>query len=192
MIDYSIYNLDFNKFNLKEEQFDHLSQLHGVMHTYRVMIHCLRLGVLTGKIAKAKTAFYGAYIHDMARTNDGYCTKHGADASSLKLPLYEVRFKQQGATDDDIDTISHIVTWHSLSCDEPTDHPAWDTLAILKDADALDRIRLGMHGLNPEFLRYGETNNCITFGEQLYYNTNGKSIASFKEVIDIAKEIESK
>lgn len=192
MIDYKIYNIDFNKFNVSKEQFDHQSLLHGVMHTYRVMLHCLKLGVLTGKTEKAKIAFWGAYIHDMARTNDGYCTKHGADASCLKLPLYEHKFKLQGATNDDIDTIKQIVTCHSLSCEEPKDNPVWETLAILKDADALDRIRLGTHDLNPGFLRYEATINCITFGEDLFYNTNDKSIASFNEVIEIAKEIESK
>jgi len=192
MTDYKIYNIDFNKFNLSKEQFDHQSFLHGVMHTYRVMLHCLKLGVLTGKTGKAKIAFLGAYIHDMARTNDGYCTKHGADASRMKLPLYEDKFKLQGATNDDIDTIRQIVTCHSLSCDEPINHPVWETLAILKDADALDRIRLGTHDLNPEFLRYEATNNCITFGEKLFYNTYNKSIASFYEVIEIANDIESK
>lgn len=190
MIDYKTYNIDFSRFNLLPEQFDHQSTLHGTMHTYRVMIHCLRLGILTGKKKEALISFFGAYIHDMARLHDGYCTKHGADSSKYKLPLYQSLFRQCGAKDQDIKTIQQIVTWHSLPNEPAKDHPVWETLALIKDSDALDRIRLGAHDLNPNYLRYEETHKCIAFGEELFYHTVDSKAIDFNDIIQISTSIE--
>jgi hypothetical protein len=191
MIDYNEYKVDFNHFNLLPEQFDQQSYLHGIKHTYRVMLHCLRLGILTNKIREAKIAFFGAYIHDMARLHDGYCTIHGAEAAKYKLPLYEGLFSKYGAIRDDILTIRQIVTRHSLHAEPQKDSKTFSTLAILKDADALDRIRLGVHDLNRDYLRYEITHKCITFGEELFCETNEETITTFNEVIAIANKLDS-
>lgn len=191
MIDYRHYKIDFSTFNLSTEQFDHPSWIHGIKHTYRVMIHCLRLGKITGKVLEAKNAFFGAYIHDMARLHDGYCTRHGADAARFKLPLYYDLFKRNGANSDDLKIIQQIVTWHSLPNEPTRDHNIWPTLAILKDADALDRIRLGEHDLNPDYLRHPETHKSIIFGEELFYKTDNFSLVKFSEVIEKATLIEN-
>lgn len=191
MTDYNKYKIDYTKFNLSSEQFDHPSRIHGIKHTYRVMIHCLRLGLITGKLAEAKNAFFGAYIHDMARMHDGYCTKHGADAAKFKLQLYIDLFIRNGAIEDDLKTIQQIVTWHSLPNEPSRDHKIWPTLALLKDADALDRIRLGEHDLNPNYLRHQETIKAIIFGEELFYNTDKISISTFTEVLEKANQIEN-
>jgi hypothetical protein len=191
MIDYQHYKIDFSKFNLSTEQFDHPSWIHGIKHTYRVMIHCLRLGKITGKVLEAKNAFFGAYIHDMARLHDGYCTRHGADAARFKLPLYYDLFNRYGANSDDLKVIQQIVTWHSLPNEPSSDHSIWSTLAILKDADALDRIRLGEHDLNPDYLRHLETHKSIMFGEELFYKTDNFPLVKFSEVIEKANLIEN-
>jgi hypothetical protein len=190
MIDYSTYDLDFSKFNLTPDQFDQQSHIHGIGHTYRVMLHCLRLGILSNNIKDAKIAVFGAYIHDMARLHDGYCTIHGADSAKIKLPLYWDLFIRHGASDDNLDTIKQIVTRHSVSNEPPKEHLIYSTLAILKDADALDRIRLGKHDLNPDFLRIGITHHSIPFGEDLFFATNNNQVKSFSQMIDIANEID--
>lgn len=189
MTDYSVYNLDFSRFNLSPDQFERESKIHGIKHTYRVMLHCLRLGVKTGMTKKAKIAFFGAYIHDMARTHDGYCTIHGADAAK-RIPHYKQLFYSQGATEEDLKIIAQIVTRHSLREELPEDHPFYDYLAILKDADALDRIRLGQNDLDPSYLRIKETHQCIRFAEELYFNTNDKELTSFTDIISIADHTE--
>lgn len=190
MMDFSIFKIDFNDFNLSTEQFDRQSQLHGIKHTYRVMFHCLRLGILTGKHTEAKNAFFGAYIHDMSRTHDGYCIIHGTNSANYKLPLFQDMFFKYGATYKDIKTIQQIVTHHSLPSEVPVGSGIYSTLAILKDADALDRIRLGKHDLNPDYLRIEASRNSINFGEELFFNTNNKPLNTFIEVIDIALVIE--
>jgi len=185
MTAYSVYNLDFSLFNLSPDQFARESKIHGIKHTYRVMLHCLRLGMLTGMMRKAKVAFFGAYIHDMARTHDGYCTIHGAEAAR-KLPAYKQLFNSQGATDEDLKIIAQIVTRHSLREELPRDHAYYDYLAILKDADALDRIRLGRNDLNPSYLRIRETHECIRFAEELYYLTDTRELTTFTDILALA------
>lgn len=175
------YSIHSGSFQLSEQQFDHHSTLHGILHTYRVMYHTLNLGLLTGHIHEARTAFFAAYIHDMSRQHDGYCTHHGADAATRKLPLYLGLFRENGASEDDFRLIGKAVTLHSTNAELDTNDPDYLTVAILKDADALDRIRLGTDDLNPDFLRLKETKTCIIFAEGLYYQSHLKSYLSFDE-----------
>lgn len=177
------YNIHFNSFGLNENQFDHHSMLHGILHTYRVMVHTLRLGNLTGKHHEARTAFFAAYIHDMARKHDGYCTQHGADSANYKLPLYLRLFSENGATENEILLIGKAVTLHSTNTELPQHDPDWLTVAILKDADALDRIRLGAGDLKPSYLRLKESHGCILYGEEMYERTQGNSYTGFPDFI---------
>lgn len=182
------YNIDFSAFNLNESQFDHPSRLHGVMHTYRVMVHTLRLGLLTGNIKEARNAFFAAYIHDMSRKHDGYCTRHGADAANFKLPVYRDFFLENGATTEALLIIGKAVTLHSTGNELAENDPDWLTVAMLKDADALDRIRLGNYDLDPSYLRLQETHPCIIFGKSLYHQTIEKEILFFHEIIKIKEQ----
>lgn len=179
------FDIPFSEFNLMESQFDHPSRLHGVLHTYRVMLHVLRLGQITGRIAEARNAFFAAYIHDMARKHDGYCTQHGTDAANLKLPLYKSLFQQNGASLSDILVIGKATTMHSLGNELPANDPDWYTVAILKDADALDRIRLGENDLNPSYLRLSETHTFIDFAKQLYYKSVSQHTTDFTAMLEL-------
>ena len=180
------YQLDLGNFNLLEQQFDRSSELHGVMHTYRVMLHVLRLGVATGYIAEARNAFFAAYIHDMARKCDGHCTQHGTDAVNHKLPIYEPLFIKNGAKPTDIPSIGKACTWHSLNHEIITTDPDWLTVALLKDADALDRLRLGERHLDVSYLRFKETLEHIKFARELHFQTKKMNNSSFIDVLNIA------
>ncbi|HOI87539.1 MAG TPA: HD domain-containing protein [Lentimicrobium sp.] len=175
-------------FNLVETQFDHHSNLHGILHSYRVMCHVLRLGALTGYRTEARTAFMAAYIHDMARRHDGYCTRHGADSANTKLPLYRELFLRNGAEADDLFTIGVAVTQHSLGRELTQGDPAWLVTALLKDADALDRIRLGANDLDPAYLRLPETHLLIPYARELFYQTSRMKPGSFTQILKIAEE----
>ncbi|MHC1775162.1 MAG: HD domain-containing protein [Lentimicrobium sp.] len=176
---YNIFDLNFSDFNLNEGQFDHPSRLHGILHTYRVMVHVLRLGLMTEAIKEARLAFFAAYIHDMSRKHDGYCTQHGADSANFKLPLYRDNFLKNGASESELLVIGKAVTLHSTNIELPKNDPDWLTVALLKDADALDRIRLGAGDLNPSFLRLQESHQCIRFGEKLFERTYGMTYGNF-------------
>jgi hypothetical protein len=62
------------------EQFRHQSTLHGQAHVARVMVHAFRLLRATGRAAETARVWGAVYLHDLARTHDGYCERHGADA----------------------------------------------------------------------------------------------------------------
>ncbi|MEI7803323.1 MAG: hypothetical protein WCI97_11785, partial [Bacteroidota bacterium] len=128
-----------------------------------------------------KTAYCAAFIHDMARTHDGYCTEHGAWAVTEKLPLFENDFRNFGLTDENIEAIRTSVTYHSLHEELDIAHPHYQVTALLKDADALDRIRLGYPGLDPEYLRLPKSKSLIEITEKNYFLTEKIICKNWKE-----------
>jgi HD superfamily phosphodiesterase len=185
---YDSINLD--RFILKPAYFDHQSDLHGINHTYRVMYHCLALGEALKLISEAKLAFMAAFIHDMARIHDGYCTVHGALAAEHKLPLFSNLFEEAGAGKDDIGLICTAVLNHSLPSELACENPAAIITAILKDADALDRIRLGEDNLKTEYLRFSESLALIETANRLFYVCPCNGLNSFGELITLIRELE--
>ena len=156
------------------------------MHTYRVMSHVILLGMQTGALSEARNAFFAAYIHDMARKHDGYCTQHGSDAANYKLPEYIGLFAENGASAADIMVIGKAVTYHSLGKELGKNDPDWLIVALLKDADALDRIRLGENDLNPEYLRIPETHLMIEHARSLYFQTFNNPVVDFDAILKMA------
>lgn len=180
---------DPGSFILHPGHFDHQSQLHGINHTYRVMCHCLTLGELLHFEREKRLAFAAAFIHDMARKHDGYCTQHGKWAVKHKLHLYINLFQNHGINGIEIKEIATAVRNHSEYFDLKPKHPFRTTAALLKDADALDRIRLGPENLNPDFLRFGITQMLIPYAIELYESTSKGIAGSFIEICNLASSI---
>ncbi|GAB1403788.1 MAG: hypothetical protein PHX54_07265 [Lentimicrobiaceae bacterium] len=187
-LDINRYDLPWDEFNLRQNQFDQNSELHGIMHTYRVMIHVLNLGMLTGFEHEAKMAFFAAYIHDMARKHDGYCTRHGEDAVKNHFHKYKHQFERYGASKSDLDRIAYAVKLHPLPDVTAPDPETQRVINQLKDADALDRIRLGEKSLDTSFLRLKISHECIAFAGRLFLNSYKLSSATFQQIIDIASQ----
>ncbi|MDP2323994.1 MAG: hypothetical protein Q8N51_08190, partial [Gammaproteobacteria bacterium] len=61
--------------------FRHQSTLHGQAHVARVMVHAMRLVEATGRHALGPQLWASVFLHDLARTHDGVCHRHGADAA---------------------------------------------------------------------------------------------------------------
>lgn len=175
------------QFRLREEYFDHQSNLHGIGHTYRVMTHTLLLGNILQVERETKLALCCAFIHDMARKHDGKCFQHGAWASEHKFPQFFPLFKSLGIAESDQEEIKTAVTWHSLSVEIDADNPFRKTVALLKDADALDRIRLG--DLNKERLRFPETVGLVDYAEKLYRETAANKQMVFSNYLSIASDL---
>lgn len=183
------FEIDFNLFRLKKEYFDQQSTLHGINHTYRVMCLVLYIGDAAGLKRDVLLALCAAYIHDFARKHDGYCDQHGLWAAQHKLPEFVPFFKTMDITEMEIGIIKSAVRNHSESMEFKIDHIAYKTTALLKDADALDRIRLHENNLDVSFLRIQESRGLITFAKQLYFNTRNIKISSFVEILKIAELI---
>jgi hypothetical protein len=163
--------INIDQFILKPEYFDYQSQLHGINHTYRVMTLVLLLGKRLGLERECKLAFMAAFIHDMSRKHDGFCNRHGKRAVKYKLPQFAEFFKSQGIEDTDLEEISFAVHYHCKYYQPSKKHPYFKTLALLKDADALDRIRISPNDLNPNYLRFNESVEFIGIAENLYYKS---------------------
>jgi hypothetical protein len=177
--------INFNEFNLTDEQFDCRSphSHHGVNHEYRVMLNTLMIGYDIKDPIATRRAFMGAYIHDMGRTHDNWCDRHGMRAVRVKLPLYEDLFRRNGATDEDIDAIKLAVVNHSDHAEISKKHEFYKSVALLRDSDAIDLARVDMV-VKPELLRFKESLKYIPVLEKLYIEKDGKRYESFKSFME--------
>jgi HD superfamily phosphodiesterase len=183
------FGIDFTLFKLKPDYFDHQSNIHGINHTFRVMYHVLQIASKRGLKREGTTAFCAAYIHDLARLDDGYCTQHGEWASERKLPSYKKLFHKIGLKEIDILKIETAVTNHSLPEELKDENSAYVVTALLKDADALDRIRLGEGNLDIRYLRFPESKNMVESAKDIFFATDKKGFRSFAEILKFINEL---
>jgi hypothetical protein len=91
--------------------------------------------------------------------------------------------------EEDIPSIYTAVSQHSMPDEISKDHPHYFLTALLKDADALDRVRISSEDLKLKFLRFKESIELISYAEELFYLTQNKNIRSFEEMFMIAEKI---
>lgn len=152
--------------------FVHHSGLHGQAHVGRVMVHALHLVAATGFEEEVVRLWAAVYLHDIAREHDGRCARHGADAWARLAGLPDVRtlFARGGVRGTDYPAIAFAVSIHSSGEPSPTeDH--YRLAALLKDADALDRVRLS--DLKARMLRHAEARAMVPFAQRLYDRSAG-------------------
>lgn len=182
------YPIDYKAFSLRESDFENHSQRHGINHTYRVMYHVLNIGTKAGISDAVLPAWCAAFIHDMARQHDGYCTQHGSWAARNKLPIFVELFKSQGITHSQMEAIHLATSMHSQTGELSTKHIHYPTVALLKDADALDRIRISESNLKAEYLRFDESRTLIDFAKQLFYKTDARPLGGFDELLMLVED----
>jgi HD superfamily phosphodiesterase len=170
--------------HVPDEWFRHWSHLHGVGHTQRVHIHAQRLTEQLGwPRADRELVLHAALWHDIGREGDGVEPEHGlgsvARADELGLTA--------ALSDDDAAVARFAIERHSLPdrgaaehaaelsrADDPARRLAQPERALrilwlLKDADALDRIRLGFgECADPHQLRHPQAIALIDFAEALH------------------------
>ena len=176
-------NLNFDDFTLTDDQFDHQSTVHGINHIFRVMFNCLLIGKVLNDVTTTRRAFMAAYIHDLARTHDNSCMAHGPNSAKYKLPLYEKLFRKNGSTDTDLSAIKLAVTNHSHQVEIEKSDPYYKTVALLRDADGLDLVRLDRE-INPHILRYRESRRFIDTAQVLFEATDDEDYYSFNEFLE--------
>ena len=154
--------------------FAHPSTLHGQAHVARVMVHAFRLLAATGWHDEVPRLWAAVYLHDLARTHDGHCLRHGADAARALDSMPEVKdlFRAGGVSDGDYDAVRTAVVHHCLPAELDASHPHWRLTSLLKDADGLDRVRLG--DLDPRYLRHAVSRTMVPFAQALYDRTDGR------------------
>lgn len=152
--------------------FLHRSTLHGQAHVARVLIHALRLVEATGFVEETSRLWAAVYLHDIARKHDGRCNVHGKNAwlRLASLPEVQAVFRLGGVRDEDYPAIEYAVTIHSSGEPSPSD-PHYRLGTLIKDADGLDRVRLG--DLNPKMLRNEQARAMVGFAQLIHDRTNG-------------------
>jgi len=174
------------------ELFRHRSTLHGQAHVSRVMIHAMRLIEATGQQAYGPQLWASVFLHDLARTHDGVCHRHGADAAQRLRdePELQQRLAEAGLVAADYPAIEAAVTAHSAPKEVSREHPHWPLIALLKDADGLDRVRLG--DLDPRYLRNAEAKAMVPFAQALFDATDGviaTGPAHFGQLMAVAQNL---
>ena len=157
------YPLLLEAYDTLQEEALFQSAIHGPAHIYRVLLLsalvCQGEGVGEGMV---RQVFRAASYHDVGRTFDGYDVDHGA-RSALRLA------ELTGQTGEALRELQAAV----VASFHPQNLPrALELTRLLKDADNLDRVRLG--DLDPRFLRHSSAKALTGFAERLFQRYPGE------------------
>ena len=157
--------------------FARASRLHGVRHTQRVHIHAQRLvRELCWPEADARVVLSAALWHDIGRVDDGSDPGHGALGVARVVALG----LDAALPEADAQVARFAIRYHSRddghgahrAAGQNDPERALRILWLLKDADALDRVRLaragdGAYEVDSTTLRHRCTIEMVDFAEEL-------------------------
>lgn len=173
---------------LLEEPFEHPNGVHGVKHTRRVLLHCISLSNAIGLSPVERGVLTtSAIYHDIGRKHEWECKEHGRwsveKIDKLNLPMTYLSVDDNHdlsigyLSDEGESAVRFIIIYHCLPDEEA--EKALEKMEegyakelirklypIFKDADALDRVRLG--DLDPTFLRTKEARQRVRFADEVY------------------------
>jgi HD superfamily phosphodiesterase len=131
--------------------------IHGLGHTARVLTHALEIADALGLASWEWDALEcAAAWHDIGRTNDSVDYYHGAKSAGKVVGLGLHAGVDPLAVETALFAVTHHCgsEMHAEPAAERTQNPeaTLRVFRVLKDADALDRVRLG--DLGPSYLRF--------------------------------------
>ncbi len=147
------------------------SEWHTKAHSARVLLLTLLIGHQKGLSDEELDALgMAAIFHDSRRLDDGIDKGHGSRAAEY--------YKDYCSKNDlSYNTQTYYITYYhdqddSVGLLEIAKSPSLSERAVLlyqifKDADALDRFRLGPDGLDVKFLRTEEAHRLVDFAKYL-------------------------
>jgi hypothetical protein len=140
------------------------SAVHGTGHIGRVLLWAWALARGT---PHQDAVLWAAACHDLMRFDDGPDPEHGRRAG---LWVRNVLPEFLGQPPADLETIASACDWHV----DPDSRAEWrhPVLWLLKDADGLDRARLG--DLDPRYLRSPEARELVPAAWDLANRTRGQ------------------
>lgn len=144
---------------------------HTKSHCARVLLLALIMGRLNHlRIAELEALAMAAVFHDSRRQDDWLDVGHGQRAADYyrsyceKTELtYDPRTYYIMAFHDRDDDLGLRILREKF----PDDTDVVLLYQIFKDADALDRFRLGPNALDVKYLRTGEANDLVEFAKML-------------------------
>ena len=175
--------------------------IHTESHCERVLLLALKLGDLRELKLRSMIALSHASIFHDTRRKDNYLDQgHGdraaeyyrefCDAHNIKyLPEVYATIKYHDRDDaQGEEYIRKEAPKHSLASEgeKSDDTEGWlEVYHSFKDADALDRYRLGPWGLAPKFLRSEQSRSLMPFAQQLVNETIDEE--TMKKVMEVTR-----
>lgn len=146
------------------------SSMHGVGHIRRVMLFGALIAMMSGfDPADTQLLLLGCAYHDTGRIDDSLDDAHGARSAARAARI-------TGATGQDLAVLQAMMCAHSISDRKRTQalthFAVQDTMRAnrltdaLKDADALDRVRID--DLDVRYLRSDASRALVDFAYALY------------------------
>lgn len=167
--------------NILEMYFDKLSSLptrvgaHDIGHTKRVLTLVFMIAESENlSDIEQKALFDAAFYHDIGRIDDSANINHG-----------KASYFQYFLENDADPIVEFLIIYHCISDSlakiylEANNFPLpkdriWLLYEILKDADALDRVRFGKHGLDKKYLRRPQSSELVETAKFLLVATDYK------------------
>lgn len=167
-------NEDWFGFNLRG--------IHGAPHTTRVLVWSARIAGALGRqdAIRRDELLWAASVHDVGRIDDGIDRGHGSRSAAWVRDRLTSERPETAMLD--LDFIAELCTWHEVR-DERIERLSLE-LMILKDADALDRCRIG--DLDPSRLRLTVATRLVTAAERLERATDRYGVLTAEEVVSAA------
>lgn len=191
------------------------SPLHAKAHCERVLLHALATGAEelgTDDREGLEILAHAAVFHDTRREDEYLDTGHGARAAVY----YEQFCRESGGKVKFHPEAAYLMRYHDLddkvgieavrrdfgpegkygnACQKDADRTARveKLYAIFKDADALDRWRLGRWGLDVKYLRTPSARNRVNTAKELVTDTMDPQILAYydKLIDDMMKGVEN-
>lgn len=153
------------------------SDIHTTSHCERVLLYALIMGrtIFNDNEKYLETLAHASIFHDTRRLDDYLDKGHGARAAKYyqefcqerEITFHKDAYNIMAFHDQDDETgINYISDSHEFNKEDSI-----KLYKIFKDADALDRYRLGPWGLNKDFLRNKEAVNLMDFANNLVRET---------------------
>lgn len=154
------------------------SQLHSYAHTERVLLHALIVGfeIFGDDPVSLEILAHASLFHDTRRWDEYLDTGHGARGAVAYKQFCDshewCKYHPESA---------YLMRYHDLDDEigienirkdfkDSSDHVI-SLYNVFKDADALDRWRLGSLGLDPRFLRTAPAKSAVDFARELVSKT---------------------
>lgn len=196
-VTYQEFENELNNFEEIEELMQNDTHLHGINHIVRVLFNAYAIITLENvKEEDKRIIIEAAKLHDIGRVEDGEDLEHGNQSAIQARSILE----SKGFSKEEIDEICFIIKEHSLPKDKNEEDIAnlpeelrekyRYHLNLLKDADKLDRVRIG--DLDPNRLSTDSAKRLIVvareiFEDNIYYYKKKMKIYPFDK--DDAKNI---
>ena len=188
---YQEFENELNDFEEIEQLMQNNTHLHGINHIVRVLFNAYAIMALENVNEKdKKIVVVATKLHDIGRTEDGEDEEHGYKSAIKARGILE----SKGFSKEEIDEICFIIKEYSLpkqkneediqNLPEELKEKYRYHLNLVKDADKLDRVRIG--DLDPNRLSTNSAKRLIEvakiiFEYNIYYYKKKMKVYEFDE-----------